>query len=521
MTRALQRRTLRLGLILALGLGALSGCAYYNLFYNAQHAFEEAEELGKDVDPRNLPTGGQKTKYRNCIQKCELVLEEYPDSGYVDDALLLMGKSNYRIKEPTTIRLAIQHFDNLLANFPNSEFRAEALYLKGLAHLAVGEEQVALDNLARLRESEGGGEFAVEALYQLGDTYAAKGDHATAARYYGQFLDEFPKHDRAATVALSLARSQAELDDHAAVVATTTALRRDRATRRERFESQLLKARSLNELGRSDEAAELVESLAKDADFFEQGPATIRLQGEIELARGREARGLQILEALAVESQNKPAEADARLSKARYFLAVGGPGDERLAAELATSIEHKVSGESGDELRELDTRIGNYRKLQAEIAESDSVSIDSAFALAELLLTDLDRPREALVYYLKALESAPDSSAVGSRAAFAAGHIYAALDRPDSVQWAQAQLRRRFPESPQARSLDGELFLSVKPRTAEEIAAILARGTSSSSGRPGRGPGDLGGGSARAGALRRSLARGGPGATLPRDGSSR
>ena len=523
MVNARRFGALRLGLMLAV-LGGSFGCAYYNLFYNAEHAFEEAEQLGEDIDPRNQPTGAQKTKYRTCIQKCELVLEEYPDSGHVDDALLLMGKANYRLKDMKSYRLAIQNLDNLLANFPNSEYRAEALYLKALAHLAIGEEQTALDNLARLRESEGGGEFAVEALYQLGDTYAAKDDHATASRYYRQFLDEHPKHERAATVSLSLARSQAALADHAGVVATVESWHRDRATRRQRFDAELLRARALNELGRSDEAAKLVNGIADEAESFQEGPATLLLQGEIELARGHEKQGLQMLEALAVEFERKPAEADARLSKAKYFLETGGPGDERLGKELEKAIEHNVSGESGNELRAMQTRITDYRTLQEEIAQADTVSVHSAFALGELLLTDLERPREALGYYLKALEAAPDSGSVGPRAAFAAAHIYSTLDLPDSAQWAQAQLRERFADSPQARSLDGELFLTAKVRTAEEIAAILARGPGSSGSRSGQSSRD---GSTSAdggrglGGRRRSLERGGPGATLPRDESRR
>ena len=67
-------------LVLAILLALSAGCAYYNTFYNARRYFSEGEELGKDVDLRNQPTSSQKNKYQNCIYKCELVLEEYPDS---------------------------------------------------------------------------------------------------------------------------------------------------------------------------------------------------------------------------------------------------------------------------------------------------------------------------------------------------------------------------------------------------------------------------------------------------------
>ena len=69
-------------------LGVNGGCAYYNTFYNAKQAYKDAEEAGKNVDQRSWPTAAQRPKYSLCISKCELLLEEHPNSNHVDDALL-------------------------------------------------------------------------------------------------------------------------------------------------------------------------------------------------------------------------------------------------------------------------------------------------------------------------------------------------------------------------------------------------------------------------------------------------
>jgi hypothetical protein len=134
--------------VVVIAFGA--GCAYFNLFYNAETAFEEGERLGEDVDPRDRPTQPQRTQYQRAIRKSQMLIDEYPDSDHVDDALFLMGKSHLRLNEWSD---ALRNLDNLLANFPNSEFVEEAMYLKSLAHLGRGEEQTGLDWFARLRES--------------------------------------------------------------------------------------------------------------------------------------------------------------------------------------------------------------------------------------------------------------------------------------------------------------------------------------------------------------------------------
>ena len=115
-------------LILALVVSStcfVSGCAYYNTFYNAKTYYSEAESLGEDVDQRDWPTSSQRPKYRAAIAKCQLLLDEYPDSGHVDDALFLMGKCQYRLRD---YRKAIRNFDNVLTNFPGGKFTEEASF---------------------------------------------------------------------------------------------------------------------------------------------------------------------------------------------------------------------------------------------------------------------------------------------------------------------------------------------------------------------------------------------------------
>src|SRR5690606_14844440 len=84
--------------------------AYYNTFYNAKNAYdrgvENLEQQDQPVDRnRYLPlfsaftarsAGGQ--AFNNAIEKSADVLREHPNSKWVDDALLLIGKSYFQLQ---------------------------------------------------------------------------------------------------------------------------------------------------------------------------------------------------------------------------------------------------------------------------------------------------------------------------------------------------------------------------------------------------------------------------------------
>jgi len=80
--------------------------AYYNTFYNANQAFEKGlksiRETDRTVDRRRYlpvfraPSGqAARSSFEEAVQKSADVLREHPSSKWVDDALLLIGKSYF------------------------------------------------------------------------------------------------------------------------------------------------------------------------------------------------------------------------------------------------------------------------------------------------------------------------------------------------------------------------------------------------------------------------------------------
>ncbi len=109
----------------------LPGCIYYNTLYNAQ----------KYCDEKN---------YSRSLEKCKKILERYPKSKYVDDAIFLMGKNYYHLNKPDEAR---QNFKKIVDYFPESPFRYESYLFLGKIALEKKNENEAAIFLERASQS--------------------------------------------------------------------------------------------------------------------------------------------------------------------------------------------------------------------------------------------------------------------------------------------------------------------------------------------------------------------------------
>ncbi|SVC44302.1 uncharacterized protein METZ01_LOCUS297156, partial [marine metagenome] len=77
--------------VLLIGLG---GCAYFNTFYNAQQYYQEAEKIRLQKEGDAIPITAM-DKYGKTVQKCQKVLNDFPESKFRLDAILLMAKARF------------------------------------------------------------------------------------------------------------------------------------------------------------------------------------------------------------------------------------------------------------------------------------------------------------------------------------------------------------------------------------------------------------------------------------------
>ena len=116
--------------------------AYYNTFYNARESFKSGLKKVKNqpvtIDPSSpvrihpSPNKAGYNDFQNAIDKGAQVLRRFPDSKWVDDAILLIGKSNYYRQE---FYPALQKFEELINAGSSPEMISRAIIWKSRTQL--------------------------------------------------------------------------------------------------------------------------------------------------------------------------------------------------------------------------------------------------------------------------------------------------------------------------------------------------------------------------------------------------
>ncbi|MER3523053.1 MAG: hypothetical protein C4326_03055 [Ignavibacteria bacterium] len=296
-----------LSLIIILALTNLPGCsigsyigAYFNTFYNAQKAFNEAEAdvLGTSspqtvvqrterpyLAPFDVPPQ-TKAKFSTAIEKCSKLLQYHPDSKLVDDALLMIGKSYYYQND---LQAAQRKFNELLTSYPESDLALEAKLLLAQTHYRNNDLTTAMAVAAALlEEAQARGEDAITAetarliahVHRQSKNYAEALRHFTIAARLGATAE-----DRA-TAYRRIAEMHIELKEYKQAAEAFAKAEDEGATFISKYRGLIGRARMLSKLGRHEESLAMLEEMVKNNNFRE-------FFGEISLEIGNVYRDQQ------------------------------------------------------------------------------------------------------------------------------------------------------------------------------------------------------------------------------------
>jgi len=128
---------------------------YFNLYYNTVQLFDEVENSISNNQPDLFATydqplnGGDNQKLQNVIGKCSKILQFNAETKYVDDALLMLGKSFYYQQNYLK---ATREFEELLATQKESDLRLEALLWLGKCQMKLKNFEAGLVTLKAVKE---------------------------------------------------------------------------------------------------------------------------------------------------------------------------------------------------------------------------------------------------------------------------------------------------------------------------------------------------------------------------------
>ncbi len=154
----------RLVLVLMAAAVIAGGCAYFNSFYNTRKYFEQGEKERESTASQ----GARPQQYNKSIEAGSRLIEFYPDSKYIDDALFIMGQSYYWLGD---YHKAQRKFQELQSNYPNSPYFDASRLWTGKVFVKLKKRQEATNTLRGLIADTEDPQLVSGAQYAIAELY--------------------------------------------------------------------------------------------------------------------------------------------------------------------------------------------------------------------------------------------------------------------------------------------------------------------------------------------------------------
>jgi tetratricopeptide (TPR) repeat protein len=415
--------------------------SYFNSYYNARKAFDEAEEglIAAELASRGKTQENQRTaaipttvrdKLTSVIDRCSSILSFYPHSSLVDDALMLIGKSYFYLQDYLK---AERKFSELFAQYPNSSLVLEGQlwYAKTLAKERKQEEaKKAAAQVASLALEESEPDIASAAYELLGSIAESENDSRAAIDWYSKALENSQTDLRTYTINTKLGDLFFALQDYEK--ANAAYLRTyDQATDTYlNYYSRIQAARGYKALKRYDTALYLTSEMFNNVRFSEYHPI-IRLEyARILLTSGRTDDALDEFRLIDTTNTNTETAANAEFSLAQFYESQEGDYSKARAYYSKAST---VAGASiAVQAKRRENGLGRVLSLKRTLAVNDSL-----LALPpEAFQTPAKLPEAKDSAAVDTLGARVDSSAVRA----VPTHPVAGPVNPDSMKTVQARV---------------------------------------------------------------------------------
>lgn len=366
------------------------------------------------------------------------------EAGGADDALLKLGLARQRRGR---FAEGLKAFDELLARFPASPHRNQAVFERGQALLALkrddeaveafrqaadgddarfkayalshlgaiaygrGEYEKASGLFARVGDESAGREAAPDAGFQQGMALMAAGRLEQAEAALREFVAAHPKHERAAEAAAQRGICLSRLDRHDEAVRVLEKVEREAG---ERLDTRLKgavgyeRAWCLRRLGKDDQAAPILRALVTEGGGAPDPYAALEL-ADIELRAKRPAAAAELLRGV------------------RERIAAGGA---KAADDLVESVTYRLAAAEYEQ-EHFAPAAALFEEVAARFPEG-ALSASAALLAGECHARG-GRPERAVDWLARAAARPPDDAGRAT-ALLRLGESHAALQ-----QWSRSE----------------------------------------------------------------------------------
>jgi TolA-binding protein len=405
---ALSSRSLRLIIVLAV-ITFGSGCVYYNTFFMARQKFNDAEKSqeanrlsklriddqttgrqnqtgqggqGRSMLPNTPPsqpiagivtspvTQQERTLYEDAITKANLVLTLHPESKWVDDALWLIGKSNFNMGEYLK---AEKNFKELITNHPGSKYIDDAYFYMGMSLVGLDLKEQALTAFANIENSEKKSPYMEYVLFAKGNIEFSDENYDSAIEIYTQFIGSYPSSDSASMAMFNIGKCHEKKKEYADAYESYGRVEKYSPSRRLHFDAALAQATTAIAEDSVAIGMKILTALSKDERYFSRAGEINLKSAEGYLLQGDIDKAIEIYNDVTVQNPRT-----AQAAEAYYRLGVIYQ-EKQYDLEKAKSSFTKAQNEFGDsEFRALalarSAQIAKLESYQAQLQRADSLA---------------------------------------------------------------------------------------------------------------------------------------------------
>lgn len=465
-------------LLLGASLTGLTGCVYFNTYYNAQKAYDDAirlreKRLDKNPEDTLLVAADEKVKLERSIAKSSKVLELYPDKKkYQPKALFLIGESYLVLGEYAK---AITKYEELARYYPNSKEMTTADFHRAKCLFLNGQYVAARPALEKIIGESPVPDYRMEAMALLAKLELTGNSTAAALELYEKLLREHARtpeargtaHFEAAKLAFDLKqweRARGHATDKDVKVLPTKL----------RYRCDTLAAVCLYRLNRPADGIREFEAMKKRRLYYPSYPEI-----DLQLAKGYFQLGQADKAVALLAGVPKQAPKSAWSAEAFYRL-----GDHQLR-DVKDEKQAKIffdSAAAAGSMFEYALLAAERSAALGRLADLRKPSVDTAasgshyreFMIAELFLFRLDDVDSALVHLDRIVADPRQDSAHSMRAAYARAFIEDEFKgkKPISDSLYRYVLEK-YPNTEYAKQAERNLGLKPSVETREDQAHKL------------------------------------------------
>ena len=373
----------------------LQACAYFNTFYNAEEHFANAEKLRIQSIGSSLSAKAIQ-EYGKAIEKSDKILVDYSDSDYVEQALLLKGKSHFFRREYDSAREVFMELENSNDQF----FVDETKYWLALCKWKDLKPQPAINDLKGLLSDSNSNDLNSRIYLVLGEIFLEIEDTNSAFNFLS--LGAETSKDRLtreqiyfqiANLSFDKGVYKEALDNYKKVLNNSISVSRIR-------ESNLKIIQSYRLMGESKQSKERIDKLLLNDDF-NSIKGDLRLESiKIDLDSGNTNYAIENLDIIAQDYPNTVIAIEAyyilsvlylespnlNFEKSNFFM------NEAMKQNANSSHKVLISGKS----ESVVTLIELSQLLEKNNGEKKSTIL---YRLGEILAFDLGNKNDSIPYF--------------------------------------------------------------------------------------------------------------------------